>query len=301
MNKLFSFNHGLGDACQFTIVLKHLRHYHPDWNVAVETSLGLHSVFDNAFPLVQPYTWRDTYGQPQKILFQRPERIYNNMPSTKVTRCLTDEFGLEPIPDLYKYEIHPTEATQKKVARYIEEEIKGEYAVISYKQSKSSKEDKELTDYEASLICDMLLPFGVTPVILDWEPRNRLAGDGVLNPWRGHPYLWDKEYVGDGATIYELINHAVAFFGIDSGPAHIAAATNTPSYVFWWGTMPIHCFDPAENVTHIIDPTHHIVNEYFLNNYHFDVYDKDHQSENPAVDFLEKWLAEVYTEEKENP
>jgi hypothetical protein len=64
--------------------------------------------------------------------------------------------------------------------------------------------------------------------------------------------LWDKERVGDGATIYELINRAEFFFGIDSGPGHIAAASKTPAFLFWWGHHPAHCIIPSPNVTHCI-------------------------------------------------
>jgi len=37
---LLRFLHGLGDAAQFTPVLLHLRHYHSDWNIDVETLIG---------------------------------------------------------------------------------------------------------------------------------------------------------------------------------------------------------------------------------------------------------------------
>ncbi len=35
MNVLIEFAHGLGDAVQFSVVLKHLRKYKPDWNIDV--------------------------------------------------------------------------------------------------------------------------------------------------------------------------------------------------------------------------------------------------------------------------
>lgn len=44
-NILLKFRHGLGDGIQLTAVLRHLRHYHPDWNVDVETLVGKHSAF----------------------------------------------------------------------------------------------------------------------------------------------------------------------------------------------------------------------------------------------------------------
>lgn len=298
MKKLFRFKHGLGDAVQFSIVLKHLKHYHPDWEIAVECPKGLHSVFNNSYPLVMPYTWRDTFGKPQEIKFSKPDYLLfnNKFPATKVTRCLKDEFGLDPIPDLYHYEIAPNEVAINKVKRYIDEEIKGEYGVIHYKGSKQSQEDKNLTDYEASLIVDMMLAEDVVPVILDWDTNSVLVkeyGDKIRNPNRCHPWLWDKEYTGDGATIYALIDNAVGFWGIDSGPAHIAGATKTPSYVFWWGTEPLHCFDLSENVTHIVHPNHNSLNsKYFKDNYNHSILP---EGDDPIIDCLKMWLHNITT------
>ncbi len=42
-NVLLRFRHGLGDAVQFTIVLKHLQKYRPDWQVDVTSLPGKHS------------------------------------------------------------------------------------------------------------------------------------------------------------------------------------------------------------------------------------------------------------------
>ena len=37
---------------------------------------------------------------------------------------------------------------------------------------------------------------------------------------------------------------------IDSGPAHLAATTTTPTLCLWKTTNPMQAFEPAANVTH---------------------------------------------------
>lgn len=44
-NILIVFRHGLGDAVQFTAVLRHLRRHRPDWAVDVAALVGKHSAF----------------------------------------------------------------------------------------------------------------------------------------------------------------------------------------------------------------------------------------------------------------
>src|SRR5271154_5567717 len=103
MRLLLSFcDFGLGDAVQFGIVLKHLKHYHPDWTIGIETNKGHWDCFrglaDEIFPLVMPFSWRNKFDKIQTIKFLTPDHFYGTkVPSTKPTRCLIEEFGLEPI------------------------------------------------------------------------------------------------------------------------------------------------------------------------------------------------------------
>ena len=43
MDVLIEFRHGLGDAAQLTMVLKHLEREFPDWNIDVAALPGKHS------------------------------------------------------------------------------------------------------------------------------------------------------------------------------------------------------------------------------------------------------------------
>ena len=48
------------------------------------------------------------------------------------------------------------------------------------------------------------------------------------------------------------MNRFELFIGIDSGPLHIAGCTNTPTIGVWTHHHPIHFFDFADNVFHML-------------------------------------------------
>lgn len=288
MKKLLRIKHGLGDNCQATIVINHLKHYHPDWFLGVEALPGSHSCFygvaDAVHVMRHPFTWRQDYDEILNLDFPRPTKTYPNVPSTKPTRCLEEVFNLDPIESLYRYTINPTPEATTKVDQFIEEELHGQpYAVLHYLGT-NSKADKDLTHYEATLWIYAMLKEGLAPVLLDWDRQSPCAKfTTVTCPDKRHPYLWDGERVGDAGTIHQLIDRAEYFVGIDSGPAHVAAATNTPAYVFWVNHTPIHCFDLADNVIHfvphfsrdLIAGDRDSAWEYFTANYQHRVYDCD--------------------------
>jgi hypothetical protein len=303
LKHLFQFRHGLGDACQFSIVLRHLKHYHPEWEIGVEAWQGIHTCFNGLadyFPIRHPMFWREHWPKPQHVNFSRPERGYANAPSTKVTRCLLEEFGVDPIEDLYKYEITPTPEAIAKAERYHNEELHGEpFAVLHYKGT-SSPEKKDLNDWEAICLCAGLISQGLKVLLLDWNANKLHNGESILNPDKRHPWLWDGERVGEAGTIHQLIARASLFIGIDSGPAHLAGATTTPSYVFWWGHHPCHCFDPCDNVTHLVPDwleeeqlaVSPVAHEYFLKHYRHEKYGEN------LTDFVERFAAELIRPEE---
>ncbi len=245
----------VGDHLQFTIVLKHLLHYYPQWKIGIECMPGCQEIFNDlcpAFQQIHPFYWRNDYPNKKTVSFSRNPSVYVDKPSTKVTRCLLEEFNLEPIPELYRYEIHPSNEATEKTARYIKDELHGQpFGVIHYKGT-ASKELKDLSDDEARSIVQVMKREGLTPVILDWNDNPIADNKEIFSPSKRHPYLWNGQRYGDAGTIAALIQRADCFFGIDSGPAHLAGATETPSCVFWKGFHPILNFDPAPNVLHVV-------------------------------------------------
>lgn len=204
--------------------------------------------------------WRKQYPPRKTIIFERNEEFFHDdvagCPSTKPARCLVHELGLNPIPELFRYEMQLTEEAKEKARRFQEEELGNQrYAILHYSGT-ASKEDKDLTDYEALQLCKGLLNDGLIPVILDWEDNPLILdpdiGDFIVIPDKRHSWLWDGQRHGNAQTITALIDGAEMFLGIDSGPAHLAAATATPAVVFWHTFHPLTNFDLADNVTHVV-------------------------------------------------
>lgn len=250
---LLQFKHGWGDCCQFAIVLKHLKHYLPDWHIAIEAPNGKHKFFqgiaDASYELKQPFFWRDDYTQrPRQIKFLHPKPSEDfSFPNTKAFRCIKEEFGLEPIEDLFFYEfVGSTEPA-----------LKEPYSILQG-CGHSGKDAKDLDEEEINALIARITQFEKC-IFLDWEGgfwieegETHILGNVVNVPsdmleiWNGknHPEM------ADPAFVYRLLWNARTVYGIDSGITHLAAATDTPTFCFWTKHKPWECFDLASNVFH---------------------------------------------------
>jgi hypothetical protein len=202
----------MGDNCQFTIVLRHLReHYYPDMFLGVEAQVGCHSCFTGLADAV--YIWRppllwneEKWDEIKVVQFNRPEQSYQDVPSIKATRCLLDEFHLSPLLHLYHATLNPTPEAIDKVQRFTTEELDLPYAVLHY-DGHSRKADKCINHEEAAVLVNLFLECGLVPLLVDMDYQSPLQQDtGVYHLDRRHPYLWDGERVGDASTIYQLIS-----------------------------------------------------------------------------------------------
>lgn len=254
MRRLLIFPHGLGDCCQFTIALRHLRHYWPNDSLSVVAGIGKEQVFaglaDECFPLCHPMTWREQcYDKTLDVLWHRPTRNYVSSPSSKPAESLVNEFGLAPIPALFRYTMRPQAEAEAKAEAFLER-IKRPFAFCHFASEVSSL-DKGLSDQEAETICDDLQAQGLTPLILDMGRQCRSLRQ------RPGPVFLDGSYRplgrwGDAQFLRSIIARARLAVGIDSGPSHVAAATETPTVVIWRQTVVPYCFDPAPNVLHLV-------------------------------------------------
>ena len=265
---LIRFRHGLGDAVQFTIVLKHIKHYHPNWIVDIESPVGHHACFyglcNMSHRLGVDKLDVKRYWKVHNLIWDEPHNISrHDVPATKVTKSLIEQFRMEPIPDLYYYEI----ATQKNsfalVDRYIAKLPKRKGFVLIHYQGNSSADRKNIPEEVIRNTIKFILAGGFNVVILDWDGRSKLSNSRtVFCPDNKDP-LWQNTHRGNAATIAALVARSDLFIGVDSGPLHVAGATCTPAIGVWTGHHPVNYCDLSSNVMHLLpdNAVHNIISK----------------------------------------
>lgn len=253
---LLVFRHGLGDAAQLTIVLKHLTKYRPDWIVDIEALIGKHTIFGNLCnkTFIKGSAPRSEYEKVMEIRWMESFLYipYTHVPITKVTKSLRDEFKIDPDPRLFYYEIQITDKSHQSAKNYIDKLPKQKIAIVHFQGNTGSKA-KNVDENTMCKICDFLTQQGFIIIILDWDRRraSHLANaNNIFCPGEENP-LWGGTGTGDGNVLAALIDQSNLFIGIDSGPLHIAGATKTPTIGLWTGHHPLHYFD-LSNVKHLI-------------------------------------------------
>lgn len=265
-NVLIEFRHGLGDAVQLTAVLKHLGHCHPDWNVDVAALHGKHSacrrLCGRSYFLDRDAIDRASYDEVFPLEWLECHAVEAGCPSTKTTRCLREVFHLSPIPELCRYTIQCGDPARDAARRYLAgishpiEDGKRFNAVLIHYEGNTSGDRKNLAHDLVRELCAIILRAGATPVILDWDARSPLPdGMTIHNPGAGHP-LWGGAGTGDAEVLAALIEAARLMIGVDSGPLHVAGATTTTALGVWTRHHPVHFFDLADNVTHLVPGDH---------------------------------------------
>lgn len=267
MNILIKFGHGLGDAVQLTIVLKHLKHYRPDWNVDVAAKVGKHSALvgycRNVFVLEQDRLDPRRYDRVFDLGWHECHVAYPAWPSTKASLCLLDEFALQPLLDLSTYSINRGPVAERLAREYLQSvcpngpDEKGRFpTVLIHYQGNTSRQRKDLPNDLVESVCEVVLRLGFVPVILDWDRRSPLVdGRQIHNPAPDHP-IWRETNTGDAEVLAALTELSSLMIGIDSGPLHVAGASSTPTLGVWRKHHPVHYFDLADNVLHLVPADH---------------------------------------------
>ena len=242
----------MGDVVQLTIIVKHIKTYMPEAYVAVVALPGRANVFaglaDQYWEFRHPFYWTfEKWDFTFDLAWSRPCCNYLTAPPTKVTECyyieLCPPLEIPLDPALYRYEIQPQPEAEAKAEAFVEK-IKP-FAFCHF-HSEVSGEDKHLTAKEGGAVCDMLIDRGLVPLILVKGRQDRRADCLYLDTSTG---LYDRW--GDAQVLRSVIDRAAVAITIDSGPGHIAAATDTPTIVVWKKTVCPYCFDPAPNVLHL--------------------------------------------------
>lgn len=288
-NVLLGFKHGLGDAVQFTIVLQHLQAVHPEWNVDIETQVGKHSAFRGLCRHLYLQERHESppcceYHQRITIDWHEMRDSIGQVPSTKPTRCLQEVFQITPRPELFRYSIGISDTARQLARDYLHAvcpsgpNADGRFAtVLLHYEGNTSTEQKNLSHDLARQVCNVVLDAGYVPLILDWDRRSPLPDGRLIHcPHEGID-LWHREGTGDAETLAALIEQSTLMIGVDSGPLHVAGATTTPTLGVWTDHHPVHYFDLADNVTHLVPSDHErrtgpAGQEYFRSHYQSMVY-----------------------------
>lgn len=266
MRVLINFHHGLGDAVQLTSVLAHLRHYHAEWQIDAAALLGKHSALrcltDRLFVLDRSQADPSEYERVYDLDWWECGRTFPGLPATKAEKCLVEVFGLTPLANLCRYRVDISARSRQLAANYLQElcgkpRADGRYrAVLMHYQGNTSQEHKNLDHQTARNVCEQATAAGYVPIILDWDRRSPLPGDGrIFCPSATH-WLWGNAGTGDAEVLAALIDQCALFVGIDSGPQKVAAATHTPAIAVWNGHHPLHYHAPADNVLHLVTQRH---------------------------------------------
>ena len=251
MNVLIKFRHGLGDAVQLTAVLQMLRHYRPEWSIDVAALPGKHSLYRGlcrrSLELVDVV--KEDYDHIYNLDWWESHRTYHECPSTKVSLCLDEVFGLPPEP--LTYSVNTGQAAADRVSSYVNG--LGPIGLLHY-QGNTSSEHKDLDEPTARWALEAMRRRGLTPVLLDWDRRSPLCAT-YENPGRGNA-LWGRPDTGDGETLVALCQAATVVVAIDSGPLHCAMATDTPTIGVWTHHHPIHFADVSPATLHLVPHDH---------------------------------------------
>jgi len=267
---LLKFLHGLGDSVQATIVLQHLMHYHPDWQIDFAALYGKHSAAQELCRSVLVIDGNNrsipgaqaAYHRTLTLEWDENREAHADWPSTKPIRCLRQVFQLTPILELCRYKIARSEEADRRARSYLEEicperRSDGRFPVVLlHYQGNTSCDRKDLTHDQARQVCEAVRHAGQIPVILDWDNRSPLVDQQhVFNPSASHA-LWHNRGTGDAEILAALIEASSLMIGVDSGPLHVAGATTTPTLGVWTWHHPVHYFDLAPNVLHLVPRNH---------------------------------------------
>ncbi len=263
---LIDFRHGLGDAVQLTTVLAHLRHYHPDWQIDVAAGIGKQTCYRGlcraSFARGDAPPDRADYHQVFRPEWHECPTSYGDCPSTKAEYCLRSVFGLAPIAELCRYSIDTSPESRAAAGRYLQSicpmgpRADGRWpAVLIHYQGNTSTDQKNLSHDVARAVCDEAREAGFVPVVLDWDNRSPLIAAGVANPGAASS-LWGGTGTGDAERLAALIAQSCLMVGIDSGPLHVAAATDTPAIGVWTRHHPVHYFGHAAHLLHLAPAGH---------------------------------------------
>jgi hypothetical protein len=310
---LLKFSHGLGDAVQLTCVPPHLAKHRPEWTLDIASKIGKHSAFRGqcrrSWILDREQIPERDYRHVFDLGWYECYSVYADSPCTKVCSCLRDVFGIVPDRSLLKYRIDVGEGARDATRRYLTSICNGNAGpnnlgrfptVAIHYQGNTSPGKKDLEHRQVASLCVELRHHGYIPLILDWDRRSPLPDQkAIFCPGVGSDDLWDNTGTGDAERLAALIGQCSLFVGVDSGPLHVAGATETPTLGVWKGHSPVQFFDLCPNVTHLVSESwrtiplcqYHVAASFFADHYAHRTYRGFDKLESALIDAALETLA----------
>jgi hypothetical protein len=295
--------YGLGDCVQFSVILKHLRKYRPDWQVTVKTPRGCQSALYGLCHAVLHDGEPDGEFDKEATLDLEDSYLhFSDRPSNKTVFNLKLLFGLDYDPACGGYEVNVGNEVYCRMLRWYNSigaapigALPPYRAVILHYRGGNSKPRKDLEHWQAEVVLDAIRQAGRTPILWDWhgslaEIKNKQVITIPDSVWGGFGH-------GDAETMAAMIRLSEAFIGIDSGPGKVASATACPSLICWHGHHPARYHDPAPRTTHLIPADWRGMSPiewdadreaFFRANY----YHRTYQGEHGLVHQIVEWLRE---------
>lgn len=250
---LIRFPHGLGDCVQLSVVLRHIRGLHPEWDVDVQVKGGrgrmLRHLTRRQYELPQEPV--GLYDIDQSLPFHEPGDSFADCPSTKAEHAIKQFFpGLVVDSTLCRYSITWGDEESDYAERFIAERQLGPFACVHY-QGNSLKQRKNLD--ESGVVrptIDAIAAAGLTPLVIDLDNRSRL-------PLLERQFV--RDFPRDGAFLAALLSRSRFNLGIDSGLGHLMNAqelAGVPAVVAWTGHHAVNYMPPEQHVLHVLRVGH---------------------------------------------
>lgn len=289
---------GMGDILQSSVILKHIARYRPNWLVDMLVPRGTGGGLKHLCNAVHESD-PDMSGYDSIFEWHLAESYPNafDRPLTKHAYALQHTFLIpEYDQDLANVECLVSPQAIHRARRWCRLSFPSANGdnwpiVLVHYQGGSSGHRKDLQDWQALEICDVVKQAGRIPVLLDWSKKCPFLAS-VIRP---SDDLWGGS---DAEVIGGLVMCAEAYVGIDSGPAKIASTTETPTLICWTKNHPLRYHDPADNTTHLV-PREWSQSEpisgderlidFFKANYRFQEYKSEHE----IVSQVAIWLAKT--------
>lgn len=284
----FRIKQGLGDNAQFSICLKHIKHYYPDSYIAIQAPWGTEDIYRGLVNHWQPirYPWLNHgFDKSIYIHFAHPLFEWSNLPSSKATQCLLEELpphglDMEPIEELFAYNVVSTDEQKNKVGEWLETLPDNKGIVYFHPNGNSKPQEKDLDSQSWCTLYHELRDEGYLPIHLNWRnPEHGMERFIKVGEFRG-----DRVEYSDAGQIMEILNAGMLLIGIDSGVEHIASVSNCPTAVIWKNHHPLFCFDlePNDQFKHFL-PCHRVediegedAKKYFDENYNYEYFDSNY-------------------------